>query len=236
MNRKFLNECMNGVIIVAGALGLFAGGLPGCMSAKNHPALESVEEAMKVQPYVEAYVEFLGPKDKWIGPASYLLHVSAKEGKYAQITMSPEWFNVPYNAVNQQKHLTTSGRAPASAIGMLNEFGKAAAEQEYMKAMSIEGARGRIQLLSEVMQRSGEQSYQGCMSPVRVRLIRADGGVFEKTGCRSDSGWTFAASEAVEYFMTAAIYGSTQDSVSIKKGAEGKPEARLDTGTSSTEL
>ena len=49
--------------------------------------------------------------------------------------------------------------------------------------------------------------FKGCMSPVRVRLVRADGGLLEKQGCRSELGWSRAVSETVNVFVTASVHG-----------------------------
>ena len=37
--------------------------------------------------------------------------------------------------------------------------------------------------------------FFGCLSPVRARLIRSDGSLVEKFGCRSFQGWASVASQ-----------------------------------------
>ena len=43
------------------------------------------------------------------------------------------------------------------------------------------------------------------MYPVRLRLVRANGGLVDKMGCRSDVGWPRAVSEAVSAFLSGSI-------------------------------
>ena len=52
------------------------------------------------------------------------------------------------------------------------------------------------------------EAFKGCLYPVRARLIRADGSVVEKQGCRSQLGWTRVASETVSLLISATVGGS----------------------------
>ena len=47
-----------------------------------------------------------------------------------------------------------------------------------------------------------DQPFSGCLNPVRVRLVRQDGALTEKQGCRG-FGWTRTASEKVNTFLSA---------------------------------
>jgi hypothetical protein len=47
--------------------------------------------------------------------------------------------------------------------------------------------------------------YQGCMYPIRVRMIRSDGSVLDKEGCREQSKWSKTASETVDYFIANGV-------------------------------
>ncbi|OFZ55689.1 MAG: hypothetical protein A2428_13410 [Bdellovibrionales bacterium RIFOXYC1_FULL_54_43] len=177
-----------------------------CMSARNHPALDAAQNALKIAPCVEAYIEYPGPQEKWAGPAGFILHVVAREGTAVQVTATPAWFNTPIKGMGEIDAPTTLGRAPASAIAMLKPLERIAPPPA-PAGLSIETARGQLQLLSEAIQSETEHKFSGCLNPVRARLIRADGSLIEKTGCRSDLGWPRVASESVHYFMTASLFG-----------------------------
>src|SRR4051812_12834748 len=42
-------------------------------------------DSSESRPFVEGYVEYPGPQSKWAGPASFIVHVEAKEGDRARI-------------------------------------------------------------------------------------------------------------------------------------------------------
>jgi hypothetical protein len=54
------------------------------------------------------------------------------------------------------------------------------------------------------------------MFPVRVRLIRSDGTLIERQGCRGQAGWPRVASEVVNHFIEGAIFSS------LHGGGKGK--------------
>lgn len=159
-------------------------GASGCLSMQSQTSLDNA--ATSTQPYVEGYVEYPGPPAKWAGPTSFILHVVAKDAGPAQISVAPALFTPP------GRDGTTMGRLPASIKGL---SGEAAREQLGHLATSLQGA---------------STNFRGCLSPVRVRLVRADGALLEKQGCRSQSGWGRAASDTVNQFITAALYGTGQ--------------------------
>ncbi len=159
-------------------------GAAGCLSMQSQTTLDAIEGAMSNQPFVEAYVEYAGPQARWAGPTSFILHVMAKDAGAAQISVTPALFD----EIN--KDPTMSGRAPASQ----GYAGDQAREQLAHLATALQGA---------------EQTFRGCLSPVRVRLIRADGSILEKHGCRGQNGWSRVASETVNNFITAALFGVT---------------------------
>ena len=70
--------------------------------------------------------------------------------------------------------------------------------------MKGETARDQLAHLATSLQ-GAEQNFRGCLSPVRVRLVRADGALLEKQGCRGQNGWSRIASESVNSFITAAL-------------------------------
>jgi hypothetical protein len=64
-------------------------------------------------------------------------------------------------------------------------------------------ARDKLANLATAMQEDSS-SFRGCMYPIRVRLVRADGEILDKTGCRDQSRWAKTASETVDFFVAHA--------------------------------
>lgn len=83
-------------------------------------------------------------------------------------------------------------------------FGSTVAVAKEGAGVSGEDARARLSGLLIALQ-GGEDSMRGCLSPIRVRLIRADGALIEKRGCRYQSTWARDASETVNSFIVAAL-------------------------------
>jgi hypothetical protein len=70
--------------------------------------------------------------------------------------------------------------------------------------MTGDQAREKLSNLATAMAEDSS-TYQGCMYPIRVRLIRADGSVLDKEGCREQSKWSKTASETVDYFIANGV-------------------------------
>lgn len=152
--------------------------LAGCMTAQNHSALDALQGMAGGAPYVEAYIEYPGPSEKWAGPASFILHVEAKDASTPSVRLTPNWFNTP-----------TGEKHPPLQI-------------------TKETAREQIANLAAAILNAPEIPYKGCVSPIRVRLIRQDGNVLEKMACRTERGWPNYASQTVHFFMSAFILGA----------------------------
>lgn len=155
----------------------------GCLSMQSPTTIDNIQQAATTgsQPYVEAYVEYRGPSDKWAGPTTFLLHVVAKDAGVARVSITPALFGAPAKDAPN-----TAGRGLAS------------------KGMAGETARDHMARLALSVQ-GGDIPFRGCLSPVRVRLVRADGALLEKSGCRSGEGWPRAASEAVNQFIVSTV-------------------------------
>jgi hypothetical protein len=159
---------------------------------QNQPSMETVQKLANAggvsnKAYVEAFIEYRGPQQKWAGPTNFLLHVVAKDAGVAKITVTPSLFATPRS---RDQDGTTAGRTLAS-LGMAGE-----------------NARKQMLQLATAMQ--GEDApFSGCLSPVKVRLISADGAIFEKEGCRGSTGWPKVASESVSGYITAMLGGGT---------------------------
>ncbi|OFZ22112.1 MAG: hypothetical protein A2X94_08785 [Bdellovibrionales bacterium GWB1_55_8] len=196
-------------LVAAGVLVILSGtGGFGCGGIQNHPALEALQGNAKVdsQAFVEIYIEYPGPQEKWAGPTSFILHVLANAPGNAHISVTPGWFEGPAVKKTQPE---LAIRKPAS---LLSEMAPAAvlaptAEQAKPQGLPSDIARDRMRYLANAIESGLEEPFRGCRSPVRIRIVRADGDIVERTGCRSEKGWPRAASEAVEFFMNAQVYG-----------------------------
>ncbi len=247
------------VLITAGV----ASGLIGCVGAQAPTAgvVEALEQ-LGQQGYVEALVQYSGPHQKWSGPALFGVHISAKEGQFAQITVMPDIVKSGSAPATQPE---VAPRAPASvpekktegdhanagssdsvntsqasamiAANITPEVTAAAAKYAQQtlgvqasaaykaKPMSVEQAREKLAYLATEVQ--GEDvPTRGCLSPVRVRLVRADGSVLEKEGCRSLRGWPKTASELTAEFISAAVNG-IQEPAPIQKAPSELAEGRM---------
>ncbi len=156
----------------------------GCVNIQNHPAVEALQGALG-QLYVETYIQYAGPQEKWSGPGQLIVHVNAREAGNAQISVTPPSFQAPAEPDKPAEPGTTvQQRTLASA-----------------KALTSEQARDQLAHLATEMQ-GADTPFYGCLYPVRVRLVRADGALLEKQGCRGQGGWTKAASDTTAFFLS----------------------------------
>ena len=183
--------------LIVFAVGVFAMGLSGCLSMQNQPSLDALQQSggnsQSAHPYVEAFVEYRGPQEKWAGPTTFMLHVIAKDAGIAKISVMPALFGTAPKLVPGEDG-ATHARTPASV-------------DVKSGGMAGETARTHMNMMAAALQ-GGEETYRGCLSPVKVRLIRTDGAVLEKQGCRGQMGWPKAASEAVNQFILHSLSGS----------------------------
>lgn len=70
--------------------------------------------------------------------------------------------------------------------------------------LSTEAVREELARLKTALQQK-DQPYYGCLSPVRVKLIRLDGVLVERQGCRGQEGWPRVASEVVSHFLESSL-------------------------------
>ena len=156
-----------------------SGAFSACSGLQNPSSLDLFGAAAKsVSPIVEAYFEFGGPEARWAGPTSWSLRVEARDGEFAKVVSQP----AVRGKVSGELHGT--GRAPAEANGI-----------------PLETAREALGDLATQIQ-TDAQTFAGCLSPVRARLIRQDGTVVEKYGCRSHTGWPQAVSKVMADFAS----------------------------------
>ena len=176
---KYRKNMKSSLVAIAAILSCIS--MAACMST----VFPEQHDVKSQSPFVEAYVEYTGAPARWAGPASFILHVNAKDAKTADVSVKHEMLS--QQVIEQAEH-PDSVRKPASVT-------------EVPSRSSIE-ARASIAKLGEALEGETGES-QGCISPIRVRLIREDGSLLEKGGCRSGLGWPAVASQTVNYFMTS---------------------------------
>ena len=187
--RVFVTGASLGVSVAVMAL------LGACTSMQNQGVQDAIHAGTK--PYVEAYVEYLGPASRWLGPANWVIHVNTRELAHAEVTVTPEWGGAPVKeevvpaklAKEETEHKGQPERHAASVPGL-----------------SGPALREQIGALATSVQNAGEAPFQGCLNPIRIRMIREDGALLERQGCRGSTGWSRTISQAVSGFM-AAKYG-----------------------------
>lgn len=161
----------------------------GCMSMQGSSTWSAISDAIGKQPVVEAFIEYAGPHERWAGPQSFVLHVAIREGAKgpeARVEVSP---NV-LEAVNEPEMNT---RAPSS-LKVTSQTGH---------AVSAELARDYLEQFSNYVTENSQSEFVGCVSPVRVRLVRADGSLTERSGCRGSGRLASGASELVNFFLSS---------------------------------
>jgi hypothetical protein len=171
------------------SIALLALAFSSCMSIQNGGTLDQLANAI-ASPIVEAYVEYPGPHAKWAGPASFVMHVDARGTGIAKLTVVP-------SLVLPAHH--TEGRVANRVLASVKD-------ETQEQGLSAEAARQHLGNLASTLGQP-ESTFKGCLAPVRVRLIRANGALIERQGCRGQSGWTKAASETVNRFVTAHLHG-----------------------------
>ena len=139
----------------------------GCVGNNRHNTLGGLANEPAI---VEAFIEYSGPGDRWAGPVSVLIHVSAKEGEKVAVQVSPS------ELIKQVESVDVNGRGLAS------------------EKVTTAVMRDRLAGLAETIEHSNE-NFRVCLTPVRVRMVRIDGAVKEWQGCRASTGWPKAVSE-----------------------------------------
>ena len=74
-------------------------------------------------------------------------------------------------------------------------------ERSVRKGPAIEKTREMLKDLESSVQGGATLAPIGCLSPVRVRLIRADGGITQRQSCRGQAGWPLLASQLTDLFF-----------------------------------
>jgi hypothetical protein len=185
-------------------LGLLAA-VPGCVGMHGtQPSLDALQNAVgEGKPVVEAFFEYPGPQERWAGPNSLVVHVVARDGADPTITTSPNVFQPEAGVID------FSAPMPAKRSGLTTSI-----------------VRERLAIVGTALNQPAgahDEPIGGCLSPIRARIIRIDGSVTEKRGCRSQTGWAFQASDAAMDLLTMAENGPPRVPAAVK--APGKPVA-----------
>ena len=147
--------------------------LTGCFGNNKDGGTKFTAED-PAKPFVEVSIEFPGPQQKWSGPQNFIVRVSTMQPGSAEITVAP-----PLD------HSSLSGvRTPCIESASL----------------SVEMAREQMLRLNSAMSLD-ESTFTGCLLPIHVRLVRIDGTVVEKKGCRSPVGWPRVAGDVANFLI-----------------------------------
>jgi hypothetical protein len=144
---------------------------------------------------VEAFVEYAAPAEKWHGPEPLMAQFSARDPeKSFSLVSTPEWRSEGAPAPTA---VHGEGRAPAQHSP--SDIAAAALEGEgsVRKIWKSDELRTRLAAFAEAISDPNAPLASGCLYPVRVRLLKADGSVLEKAGCRTSKGWPKLASALV---------------------------------------
>lgn len=155
----------------------------GCLFLQGCSEAVREKEALEGSPQriVDATIEFVGPSEKWVGPQSFMVHVSISNSQDLKISIFPSGFS----PVRRVHHSQTQGNAHP--------------------ALTADDVREVIARLSTALDGTPPAPFVGCLSPIRLRLIRADGFRIERQGCRGVAGWPRQASEAASRLVETAM-------------------------------
>jgi hypothetical protein len=183
--------------------------MAGCLGAQQQSTLDNMGAAVaggksQAVPVVEAYFEFAAPHEKWAGPAALNLHLVAREGDFAKLKWTSRTLQAELAALpGQVQNPDPNFRVP---LGVARE---ALAQLE--KGIS-----------------EGNEPFFGCTSPVSLKLIKANGAIVEKQGCRSDRGWPKLASQLTSDWLKITAQGSAvpHRMTQLPPGAPNDPTAK----------
>lgn len=162
----------------------------GCAGTRDPAALEAIRaqtghEEARAAPFVEAFIEFPGPREDWAGPVSVQVYAAARDVK-----ADPEFRVAPSIAIRR--------RALASSAPPVDGSRRARVQ------LTAESVREHLASLGQELTQP-TPAAPSCYAPVRVRLVRADGTSVDRQGCRSADGWPRLASELASLFIAASL-------------------------------
>jgi hypothetical protein len=170
----------------------FALVLSGCFGSTDERSEDSANPLSDdpTLPFIEATIEYPGPHEKWAGPQNFSIKVVNWSAGGAKVTIHPP---LSKNVSHKMKH----------------------AKQSEASGLSTEAARADFARLHTALQ-SDESGVHGCLSPIKVKLLRADGALVERQACRTQPGWPRVAHEIANHWIELAVFP--------QKGAQKEPE------------
>jgi hypothetical protein len=153
--------------------------LTGCFGSSNSTTVgDNAVAGDSSQPFTDAFIEYSGPHEKWAGPQTFTVHISTKgEGK-AKVFISTSVFKTGSHVNKEIRSVSTD--------------------------LTVQAAREQFARLYTVLQ-AKDTPVQGCLSPVKVRLVRADGVLVTRQGCRGQTGWPRVASEITNHMIESSL-------------------------------
>lgn len=202
---------------------------------------------LAMSPFVEGIIEFGGPSERWSGPQPMVMSVNARDAASTAATTPPA--AIVEHGTPPSNHATAAGTGTASAehaaaaataiapqnTAELNEKsqkvfakvvvspailvgGRAIASEHGDRGVENRVAREKLQALAQSLA-TDTPDFSGCLYPVRVRLVREDGSILEKAGCRGQKGWPRLASQTLAEILEIQSGGIKQGGA--KAGAAG---------------
>ncbi|MBL7716466.1 MAG: hypothetical protein JNL01_13455 [Bdellovibrionales bacterium] len=185
MKRQTMKPLMLSAFAALAAL--TAIGFSGCMGNQRQGVAAGL---VTEQPFTEAYVEFTGPGERWGGPTTFAIQVYAKDEKALRVQILPKGIFKKKISAPEIKN-----RGLASVPANVAE----------LKPLNLAQMRDRLAGLSEIID-EGSGNFSGCLYPVKVRMVRTDGGVKDWQGCRGGKGSSKGVSEFAADLL--AIYAA----------------------------
>jgi hypothetical protein len=144
--------------------------------SKSHRGGPQGQDGSNPNLVVEGYIEFPGPHAKWAGPQTFVIHLSTWETNDPVVSITP-----PFVASS------TSAGSPESPVPASTQLTLSEVREDLSRLRAV---------VTDPM-----DAQAGCLSPVRVRLIQADGVLLERQACRGQKGWPRIASEIANEVM-----------------------------------
>lgn len=184
--------------------------LSACFTANHESKLGDFVEKPAPNPVVEAFVEFVGPHRKWLGPEATQLHVVLKGGQKPSISFSPERLSgiaasKSEGSPEHQKAIAANAgpnAAPADAKRNPAEVVPTVGTDSIASDPTSDKIRAALdELTNSAFSEANNLPPKGCLYPVRLRLVRTDGTLLEKEGCRGGAAWVRKAEEFSEWAL-----------------------------------
>ena len=171
-------------------------------------------------PVVEGVFEFSSPQARWSGPQPFFVHVTAEDNRASTVAVYPRVFRRNLiQTPDRSPNIKKVDRATASTQMKALDRAKDADEDQVKHSIRVKLAE-----LADLIQ-EGTEHFRACLYPLKVRLVRADGVILERQGCRNQDHWARMSSLAVSDFLTAYVRGTYRGPASV--GGPSLDQSRL---------